>query len=153
VHGNEQHALRALGSSLASGWHGRGALHSRARAELARGIDPGGHRGAGGEVTTLGMVGAMLSMLGAHGGCSGILSERGVAGLHRCRVGLSKGASRDGASPLGVCSGGGGRRQGRGKRVLARWPQDPPLPLESNQIRQGVNLCQDFLLELLKNCW
>jgi hypothetical protein len=108
VHENERHALRTLGSTLASGWHGQGALHGRARAELAWGIDPGGRRRAGGKVTARGMVGAVLSVLGAHGYRGSVLGERGVAGLHRCRVGSSKGASRDGASPLGVCSGGGG---------------------------------------------
>jgi hypothetical protein len=101
VHGNERHALRALGGSLTLGWHGRGVLHGRARAELARGIDPGGRRGAGGEVIARGMVGAVLSVLGAHGGCSGVLGERGVAGLRRCGVGLSKGVSSDGVAPIG----------------------------------------------------
>jgi hypothetical protein len=80
VHGNERHALRALGGSLTSGWHGRGALHGRARAELAWGIDPGGRRRAGGEVIARGMVGAMLSVLGTHGGRGGVLGERGVPG-------------------------------------------------------------------------
>jgi hypothetical protein len=112
-------ALRALDGTLASGWHGRGTVHGRTRAKLARGIGPGGRRGASSEVTAWGMVGAVLSVLGAHGGRGGILGERGVAGLRRCGVGSSEGVSRDGVRPLGVGTGGGGRREGRGERVLA----------------------------------
>jgi hypothetical protein len=119
VHGNEHHALHALDCSLASGWHGRGASHRRARAELDRGIDPGGRRGAGSEVTAQGMVGAMLSGLGTHGGRDGVLGERGVAGLHHYRVGSSKRVGSDGVRPLGVGVGGDGRREGREERVLA----------------------------------
>jgi hypothetical protein len=114
------HALRALDGMLASGWHGRGAVHGRTREKLARGIGPGGRRRAGSEVTARGMVGAVLSVLGAHGGHGGILGEREVAGLRRYRVGSSEGVSRDGVRPLGVGTGGGGRREGRGERVLAR---------------------------------
>jgi hypothetical protein len=64
VHWNERHALCALGGSLASGWHGRGALHGRARAELARGIGPGGRGGSGGEVMARAVVGGALPTRG-----------------------------------------------------------------------------------------
>jgi hypothetical protein len=64
VHGNGRHALRALGDSLTSGWHSRGALHGRARAELARGIDPGGRRRASGEVTARAVAGGALPTRG-----------------------------------------------------------------------------------------
>jgi hypothetical protein len=64
AHGNERHALRALAYSLASGWHGRAALHGRFRPGLARGIDPVGQVGSGGEVTARAVVGGALSMLG-----------------------------------------------------------------------------------------
>jgi hypothetical protein len=60
-------ALGAPGGSLASGWHGQGALHGRARAELARGIGPGGRGESGGEVTARAVVGGTLPTLGAHG--------------------------------------------------------------------------------------
>jgi hypothetical protein len=119
VHGNERHALRALDGTAAFDWHGRGALHDRAREKMARGIGPGGRRGAGGEVTAREMVGAMLSVLGIHGSNGGILGERGVAGLRRCGVGSCEGVGRNSASPLGIGNGGGGRREGRGERVLA----------------------------------
>jgi hypothetical protein len=104
--------LHALDGTLASDWHGRGATHGRARAKMARGIGPGGRRGAGGKVTSRGKVGVVLSVLGAHGSHGGVLGERGVAGLHRCGVGSGEGVSRDGISPLGVGAGGGGRREG-----------------------------------------
>jgi hypothetical protein len=64
AHGNERHALRALACSLASGWHGRAALHSRFRAGLARGIDLVGRGRSGGEVTARAVVGGALSTLG-----------------------------------------------------------------------------------------
>jgi hypothetical protein len=64
VHGNERHALRALACLLASGWHGRAALHGRFRAGLARGIDPVGRGGSGSEVIARAVVGGVLSTLG-----------------------------------------------------------------------------------------
>jgi hypothetical protein len=57
-------ALGAPDGSLASGWHDRGVLYSRARAELARGIGPGGRGESGGEVTGQEMEGGMLTLLG-----------------------------------------------------------------------------------------
>jgi hypothetical protein len=64
AHGNERHALRALACSLASGWHGRAALHGRFRSGLARGIDPVGRGGSGGEVTARAVAGGAPSTLG-----------------------------------------------------------------------------------------
>jgi hypothetical protein len=64
VHGNERHALRALACSLASGWHGRAALHGRFRPGLAQGIDPVGQGGSGSKVTAWAVVDGALSMLG-----------------------------------------------------------------------------------------
>jgi hypothetical protein len=147
------HALRALDGTLASGWHGRGAVHGRARAKLAQGIGPGGRRGAGGVVTARGMLGAMLSMLGAHGGRGGILGERGVARLRRCEVGSSEGISRDGVHPLGVGDGGGGRREGRGERVLAGVASgSSSSPRFQPDTTRGRSLSR-FLAGLLENCW
>jgi hypothetical protein len=111
--GNGAHALCALGSPVMLVWQGRGASHGRSRAELARGIDPGVQCEAGGEVTTQGVVGGVLSVLGAHGCRGGALVESGVAGLLLCGVGSSKGVGSDGDHPLGVGVGGGGGREGR----------------------------------------
>jgi hypothetical protein len=82
-------------------------------------------------------------MVGGHGD-----SRRG----RRSRVGKSLrhgvmlGFLQSGACLLGVHRGGGDQREGRGKRILARWPRAPPLPIDTNWIRQGVDLDQDFLL-------
>jgi hypothetical protein len=147
------HALRALDGMLASGWHGRGAVQGRTRAKLGRGIGPGGHRGAGSEVTARGMVGAVLSVLGAHGDRGGILGERGVAGLRRYGVGSSEGVSRDGVCPLGVGTGGGGRREGRGERVLAGVASgSSSSPRFQPDTTRGQSLSR-FLAGLLDNCW
>jgi hypothetical protein len=54
MHGNASHALRALGGTIVSEWHGQGAVHGRSRSGAAWQIDHGGRRGAGGEVTTRG---------------------------------------------------------------------------------------------------
>jgi hypothetical protein len=80
VHGNGTHALDMLGGSMASGCHGRGAVHGRSRSGAARGIVHGGRRGAGGEVTTRGGVGAVLPKPGIHGGHGGVLGIGEVAG-------------------------------------------------------------------------
>jgi hypothetical protein len=66
VRGNATHALRALGGSMASGWHGRGAVHGRSEAGAARGIGHGGQHEAGGEVTGLEVVGAGPARIGVH---------------------------------------------------------------------------------------
>jgi hypothetical protein len=87
VHRNGLHALCTLGGSVASDWHGRGAMHGGSRTRAARGIDRGCSKGLGGKVTAWGMVGAMLSVLGVHGGHGGVLGKRGVAGRCRCDVG------------------------------------------------------------------
>jgi hypothetical protein len=80
VHGNGLHALRTLGGSVASDWHGRGAMHGGSQTRAARGIVRGCSEGLGGEVTAWETFGAMLSALGVHGGHGAILGERGVAG-------------------------------------------------------------------------
>jgi hypothetical protein len=81
------HALWALGGSVASDWHGRGAMHGGSRTRAAQGIDRGCLEGLGGEVTARETVGAVLSALGVHGGHGGVLGERGVAGRCHCGVG------------------------------------------------------------------
>jgi hypothetical protein len=80
VHGNGLHDLRALGGSVASDWHGRGAMHGGCWTRAARGIDRGCLEGLGGEVTARETVSVVLSVLGIHGGHGGVLGERGVAG-------------------------------------------------------------------------
>jgi hypothetical protein len=112
VHGNASPALRVLGGTVASEWHGRGDVHGGARAVLVQGIDPLGRGRSGGAVTAQGVVGGVLSELGAHGGHGGILGGRGVAGSSHCEVGVSEGVCRGGDHPLGVGVGGGGRREG-----------------------------------------
>jgi hypothetical protein len=87
VHGNAWHAPRALGGSAMSVWHGRGALHGRAQAKLARGIDQGGCRRPGGEVTAREMDSGALPRFGALGGHGGGLGERGVVEECLCEVG------------------------------------------------------------------
>jgi hypothetical protein len=54
---------------------------------------------------------------------------------------------------LGVCSGGGGQRQGEGREF---WQGGLGLLLFLSiptRYDKGVDLCQDLLLGLLKNCW
>jgi hypothetical protein len=51
VHGNTSPTLRVLGGTVVSEWHGRGIAHAKSRAGAAWGIDHGGRRGAGSEVT------------------------------------------------------------------------------------------------------
>jgi hypothetical protein len=60
VHGNVMHTLGALDGTSATLGQGQGALQGRARADLARGIDPVGRGGSSGEVTTREEVGAAL---------------------------------------------------------------------------------------------
>jgi hypothetical protein len=87
VHRNASPALRVLAGTVASEWHGQGVAHARSRAGAAWGIDHGGRRGAGGEVTARGGVGAVLPKFGVHGRHGCVLSEGGVAGWCRCGVG------------------------------------------------------------------
>jgi hypothetical protein len=132
VHGNVRHALCALGGSAVSVWHGRGALHGRARAKLARGIGQGGHRGASGEVTAREMDGGALPRFGALGGHGDALGERGVVEWCLCEVGSGERASKDGIHPLGVGVGIGGRKQRRGRGFLQGGSLGLLLSLESN---------------------
>jgi hypothetical protein len=85
--GNTAHALRVLGCSTVSEWQGQGAVYSGSQSGAARGIDPGGRRRAGGEVTAREVVSAMLPTLGVHGGHDRILGVGEVAGRCRCGVG------------------------------------------------------------------
>jgi hypothetical protein len=62
--GNTAHTLRALGGSVVSVGLSQGGMHGGVRSSLARGIDPLGRDGAGGEVTGQEVVGAGLPKLG-----------------------------------------------------------------------------------------
>jgi hypothetical protein len=62
--GNAQHALRALGSTRASGWHARRAACGVFEAAAPRGIDRTRVEELGGEVTGQGKVGGVLATLG-----------------------------------------------------------------------------------------
>jgi hypothetical protein len=73
---NAVHALGAPGDSMASGWHGQGAVHGRSGVGAARGIGHRSSREAGGEVTAREGVGAVLPKRGVHGGHGGILGRR-----------------------------------------------------------------------------
>jgi hypothetical protein len=61
--GNAAHALRVLGCSTVSEWQGRDAVYGGSRSAAARGIDPRGRRGAGGEVIAREVIGAVLPMV------------------------------------------------------------------------------------------
>jgi hypothetical protein len=61
VHGNGARTLGALGGSVGSSWHGWGGVLGGVRARLLRGIDPLGRGGSGGEVTSQGVVGGVLT--------------------------------------------------------------------------------------------
>jgi hypothetical protein len=129
VHGNMWHALCALGGSAASVWHGRGALHSRAWAKLARGIGQGCRRRAGGKVTAREMDGGALPRFGALGGHGDALGECGVVEWCLCEVGSVKRASRDDVHSLGVGIGVGGQKQRRGRGFWQGGSLGlPPLP-------------------------
>jgi hypothetical protein len=135
LHGNVVHALGTLGGQTVSCWHGRVALHGRPQAELARGIDPVGHCGFGGEVTTQGVVGDVLSELDAHGGRGSALGEHGVGRAASLWGGVEQGGQQGRRSPIG-----GWRwwrwlsRRERGEGSGRVCPRAPPLPLDSNQI-------------------
>jgi hypothetical protein len=60
---------------------------------MVQGIDLLGRGRSGGEVTAQGVVGGVLSELGAHGGRGGVLGGRGVAGSSHCEVGASEGSA------------------------------------------------------------
>jgi hypothetical protein len=83
-------------------------------------------------VIAQGVVGGMLSELGAHGGRGGVLGGRGVAGSSHYEVGASEGVRRDGVHPLGVGVGIGGRRQRRGRGFWQGSSLGLLLSLESN---------------------
>jgi hypothetical protein len=87
VHGNASPALRMLGDAVVSKRHDRGDVLGGVRARLAQGINPLGRGRSGGEVTSQGVVGGVLTKHGVHRrqwrrlGC-----RRG--GVHgRCSVG------------------------------------------------------------------
>jgi hypothetical protein len=85
---NVAHALGAPGGSMASGWHGRGAVHGRSGAGASCGIGRWGDGEASGEVTAREGVGAVLPKFGVHGGHGDVLGRRGVTGSGLCKVGL-----------------------------------------------------------------
>jgi hypothetical protein len=87
VHGNTLHALRVLGGTVTSGWHGRGGTHGKSRAGLAWGIDPRCPGGCGGEVTGRGMDGGLLALPGCPRRAWRRPGRRGVAGLVLCHAG------------------------------------------------------------------
>jgi hypothetical protein len=87
--GNAEHVLHALGGSAVSVEHGRGGVHGGAWSSLARGIDPLGRDGAGGEETGQEVVGAALPKLGAHGAMAMVAGAGGVGLVSLCSVGSS----------------------------------------------------------------
>jgi hypothetical protein len=98
--------LGAPGGSLALGWHGRGALYGRARAELAQGIGPGGRGESGGEVMARAVVGGMLPRVRALGGDGVAQGRCGVRVHGLCRVGLARRASRTASWDWGSMAAG-----------------------------------------------
>jgi hypothetical protein len=80
VLGNAQHALRMLGGTVDSGWHGRGVMCGGSEVAASRGIGRGRAGKLDGEVTGREVVGAALPVLGAHGGYDDDQGRRGVAG-------------------------------------------------------------------------
>jgi hypothetical protein len=66
MHRNESHTLRALGGTVVSEWHGRGAVHGRSGAGAARGIGRGCAGEIDGEVTGRGVVGAGPAHVSVH---------------------------------------------------------------------------------------
>jgi hypothetical protein len=117
VHGNTSPTLRMLGGTVASGWHGRGAVYGGSEVAASRGIGRGRAGEFNGEVTGREVVGGALPRLGVHGGqWRRPWHRRGiVVGL--CGVGSGEGSYRDGACSLGVYGGGGDRREGSMGRV------------------------------------
>jgi hypothetical protein len=111
VHGNAGRGLGALGGSTVLEWQGRGMMHGESRSGAARGIDPRSRRGAGGEVTARETVGAVLPMLGVHGGHGDIHGRRRGIVSSLCGVGSSEVVGRDGARSLGVSRGWWCRRE------------------------------------------
>jgi hypothetical protein len=87
-------ALGTPGGSLASGWHGRGALYGWARAELAWGIGPGGRGESGGEVMARAVVGGVMPRVRVLGGDGIAQGRRGVRVHGLCGVGSARRASR-----------------------------------------------------------
>jgi hypothetical protein len=125
-HGNGTRALGALGGLVGSRWHGRGGVHGRSRAGLARGIGPWVQCETGGEVTARGVVGGVLPMRHVHGGRGGALGEREVDERCLYEVGSGEGSSRSGDRPLGVGGGVDDRSRREGEGFWAKWPRATP---------------------------
>jgi hypothetical protein len=146
-------ALGVLGDQIVSRWHGRGGVHGRARVYAARGIDPVGRGGSGGEVTARSGLSAALPHLGVHGGHGNGQGRRRGSSAGLCGVGSREVVSRDGDRPLGVGVGGSDRAEGREGGVLAGFGLGlhffPSILPDTTR----VDLWQDFLAGLEKICW
>jgi hypothetical protein len=66
VHGNMLHALRALGGTVASGWHGWGAAYGGSEVAVSRGIIHGRAGELDGEMTGREVVNAGPAHIGIH---------------------------------------------------------------------------------------
>jgi hypothetical protein len=142
--------LGAPGGSLASGWHDRGTLHGRARAELAQGIGPGGRGESGSEVTGQEMDGGVLTLLGCPRWSWRWPGRRGVAHARSLQGGAGLGVQQEWRSPIG---GWLGRAEGRGRGVLAGFGLGLPFLPSIQPDTTRVNLWQDFVLGFEKICW
>jgi hypothetical protein len=133
---NTAHALGAPDGSIASGWHGRGAVHGRSGAGAARGIDHGRRRGAGGEVTARGGVGAALPKLGVHGRHGGIPGRRRGSMVCRCMWGRGEWSAGMALADRGLAEGGGVEEKERGGgsgRATASGSSSPLSPTGKRQ--------------------
>jgi hypothetical protein len=143
VLGNAQHALRMLGGTVASGWHGRGAVCGGSKVAASRGIGHGRAGKLNGEVTGREVVGAAMPVLGAHGGYGNDQGRRGVAGARSLQGGAGVWV------PVGWQSGTGGRGrrlvEGEGERrgfcrAMPRAPPPPPSIQTENDKGKGFFL-------------
>jgi hypothetical protein len=103
--GNAQHALRVLGGTGVSGWHGRCAACGGSEAAVSRGIDRARVEELGGEVTGPGAVGAVQPKMGVHDGQGDGDGVVGCSSGATARWGRGLGARKGGVLLLGVEGG------------------------------------------------
>jgi hypothetical protein len=103
MHGNTLHALRVLGGTVASGWHGRGAVCSGSGVAASSGIGQTRAEEFDGEATGPDVGGAVQPRMGVHDGhgdgaggmeCSSCASARWGRGLGASRVAFVHWGSR-----------------------------------------------------------
>jgi hypothetical protein len=122
-----------LGGTIASEWHGRGAVYGGSEGAASCGI---GHGCAGkldGEVTGREMVGVVLPKLGVHGGHGGVLGRAWGRSIGHWEMGSSSPAGLEGAHALGVSRGGndgGKERTEAWQRAMASGSSSPLSPTE-----------------------